>query len=141
MTLPQKPQTLEEAWQIIIMLVEQNNALEARIKELEGLLQKNSRNSSKPPSSDGLAKPSRTQSLREPSDRDPGGQPGHPGKHLALVDNPDEVVRHSVTHCQHCYRSLENIAGTIERRQVFDLPPFVFSAAERGDIMGDQSPG
>ncbi len=135
MTLPQKPQTLEEAWQIIIMLVKRNNDLEARIKELEGRLQKNSRNSSKPPSSDGLAKPLRTQSLREPSGREPGGQSGHPGQHLALVDNPDEIVRHPVSRCQHCHRSLGDIAGTIEWRQVFDLPPFkVFVTEHQAEV-------
>lgn len=130
MTLPQKPKTLEEAWQIIIMLVKRNNELEARIKELEGCLQKNSHNSSKPPSSDGLSKPPRTQSLREPSFRPAGGQPGHSGNHLALVDNPDGVVRHSVSHCQRCHRPLSEVTSRIERRQVFDLPPFKIQVTE-----------
>jgi len=116
MTSP-RPKTLEEAWQVIDKLVEHINDLEAK-------LNKNSRNSSKPPSSDGLAKPLRTQSLREPSSRNPGAQPGHQGKHLALVDNPDEIIRHQTTLCQHCHRSLKKIIGTIERRQVFDIPPF-----------------
>ena len=115
MTEP-KPKTLEEALQVIGKLVEYINELEAK-------LNKNSSNSSKPPSSDGLAKPPRTQSLRESSSRNPGAQPGHPGKHLALVNNPDEIIRHPTTHCQHCHRSLKNIASTIERRQVFDIPP------------------
>lgn len=130
MTLPRKPETLDEAWQIIIMLVDRNNALEARIKELEGRLEKNSRNSSKPPSSDGLTKAPRTQSLREPTDRKPGGQPGHPGQHLALADNPDEIVRYSVSHCQRCRRSLEKVADSVERRQVFDLPPISIFVTE-----------
>ena len=116
MTLPQKPKTVDEAWAIIVALVEYINNLEAR-------LNKNSHNSSKPPSSDGLAKPPRTQSLREPSSRNPGAQPGHEGKHLALVNNPDEVIRHQTTHCQHCHHSLKDISGRVERRQVFDLPP------------------
>ncbi|MFH1541568.1 MAG: IS66 family transposase [bacterium] len=116
MTSP-RPKTLEEAWQVIDKLVQ-------HINDLESKLNKNSRNSSKPPSSDGLAKPPRTQSLREPSSRNPGAQPGHPGKHLALVDKPDEIIHHPTTHCQHCHRSLKKIAGKIERRQVFDIPPF-----------------
>src|SRR3989339_797344 len=122
MTSP-RPKTLEEAWIVIDKLVE-------RINELEAWLNKNSRNSSKPPSSDGLAKPPRTQSLREPSDRNPGAQPGHPGKHLALVDNPDEIIRRSVDHCQHCHQSLKDILGKIERRQVFDIPPLDISITE-----------
>ena len=52
--------------------------LTARIVELESRLNTNSTNSSKPPSSDGLAKPA-VKSLREKSGRKPGGQPGHKG--------------------------------------------------------------
>lgn len=122
MALPQ-PRTFEEALQVIADLVR-------RINELEARLNKNSRNSSKPPSSDGLAKPPRTQSLRESSDRDPGGQPGHPGKHLALVDNPDEIIRHSADYCQQCHQSLKNVDGKTERRQIFDLPPFELLVTE-----------
>ncbi|MFH1362460.1 MAG: DUF6444 domain-containing protein, partial [bacterium] len=95
-----------------------------RINELEARLNKNSRNSSKPPGSDGLAKPPRTQSLREPSSRNPGAQQGHEGKHLALIDNPNKILRCQTTHCRHCHGSLKNVVGAIERRQVFDLPPF-----------------
>lgn len=124
MILPQKPKNLDEAWAIIVALVQQINELKQEIKELEVRLNKNSRNSSKPPSSDGLAKPPRTQSLREPSSLPPGAQPGHSGKHLALVNNPDEVIIHETKHCQHCQHSLKDVIGKVERRQVFDLPPF-----------------
>jgi len=130
MTLPSKPKTLDEAWTIIVALVQQNNGLTQEIEELKAKLNKNSHNSSKPPSSDGLAKPPRTQSLREPSSRNPGAQPGHPGKHLALVDNPNEVIHHPTTHCQQCHRSLKNIPGKVERRQVFDIPPFDIQITE-----------
>lgn len=122
MTSP-RPKTLEEAWIVIDKLVE-------RINELEAQLNKNSRNSSKPPSSDGLAKPPRTQSLRNSSDRNVGGQPGHPGNHLAMVDDPDEIIRHSVDLCQQCHRSLKDVRGKIERRQVFDIPPFELLVTE-----------
>lgn len=98
-------------------------AARARIVELEAQTKKNSRNSSKPPSSDGLAKPA-PKSLRKKTGRKPGGQPGHQGATLAPVDNPDHTVRHEPRACGGCGSSLEGRPVTrVERRQVFDLPP------------------
>src|SRR6266516_7101839 len=95
----------------------------ARIAELEARLGLSSKNSSKPPSSDGLAKPP-SRSLRARGRRKPGGQPGHPGQTLAQVAVADEVVRHEPVACTGCGRALNTApeAGT-EVRQVFDLPP------------------
>ncbi|MDA8150724.1 MAG: IS66 family transposase [Nitrospiraceae bacterium] len=94
---------------------------EARIQELERQLKKNSQNSSKPPSSDGYRKPS-PQSLRTPSGKKPGGQPGHKGDTLLMVETPDTVVEIPVTRCS-CGEDLSRlpVAG-YERRQVSDLP-------------------
>ena len=64
-------------------------ASNARVAELERRLGLNSSNSGKPPSSDGLTKPPRTKSLREPSGKKPGGQKGHRGETLRQVENPD----------------------------------------------------
>jgi transposase len=64
-----------------------------RIAELEARLGQSSKNSSKPPSSDGLAKPA-PKSLRKRNGRKPGGQDGHPGSTLAPVAVPDEVIAH-----------------------------------------------
>jgi len=66
----------------------------ARIEELEKRLNKNSRNSSKPPSSDGLSKPARTSSLREKGKNKSGGQRGHRGETLKQVQTPDKIERH-----------------------------------------------
>src|SRR5215210_8606276 len=78
-------------------------SLTARLNDLEDRLAKNSRNSSKPPSSDPLAKPN-PKSLRGRSGKKPGGQKGHPGSTLSLVENPEHVVVHSPKECKGCGR-------------------------------------
>ncbi len=92
-----------------------------RLGEVEGKLAKDSHNSSKPPSSDGLLH--KRVSRRKRSQKKPGGQTGHPGHTLLAVETPDEVVRHRPVVCQHCQQSLADVAGRVkERRQVHDLP-------------------
>ncbi len=101
---------------------------EQRISELEFRLNKDSRNSHKPPSSDGLAKnKSNKRSLRQKSAKAPGGQPGHPGTTLHLVDVPETVIRHVPSDCAGCGTSLDGVSEEIgfERRQVHDVPPLV----------------
>ena len=96
--------------------------LNSRVEELEGRLRKDSHNSSKPPSSDGLSK--KNQSLREPSGRKPGGQSGHGGSTLKRAAHPDVAVEHPLAaHCNRCGKALDAQApGLIAvRRQVFDL--------------------
>jgi transposase len=95
--------------------------LETRVRDLEARLSKNSSNSSKPPSSDGLKR--KPKSLRNQSGKKPGGQQGHAGKGLAQVENPDSVVTHVPTSCNGCGSSLSQVEGVCaEARQVFDLP-------------------
>lgn len=97
------------------------DASERRVRQLEAQVAKDSHNSSKPPSSDGLSKP-KPKSLRPPSERANGGQPGHPGQTLRMVEKPDRTVRHPVERCAGCGHSLANQApDRVERRQVFDL--------------------
>jgi transposase len=104
--------------------------LESEAAELRRRLAQNSRNSSRPPSSDGLAKPP-LKSLRRPSGRKPGGQPGHGGSHLAQVAAPDEIVDHVPAVCGGCGRSLESAVAVGDRaRQVFDLPEIRLSTVE-----------
>jgi transposase len=101
---------------------ELERALE-RIAELEARLAQSPRNSSRPPSSEGLAKPA-PRSLRKKSGRRPGGQDGHKGQTLAQVARPDREVRHEPGCCGRCGAALAGRPVTgVERRQVFDLPP------------------
>ena len=98
-------------------------ALKAHIAELERRLGLNSTNSSKPPSSDGLKKPSRIKSSREPSGRASGGQKGHKGETLLQVAEPNKTVDHFPRSCAACgsAMTLEMSIGH-SARQVFDLP-------------------
>lgn len=101
----------------VSVLQGENAALRARLGT-------DSHNSSKPPSSDGPGVKPHPKSQRTPSGRKSGGQLGHPGHTLALVDDPDEVQVHGPASCSACGASLaETAAIRRERRQVVDLPP------------------
>jgi transposase len=105
----------------IAELVAHNVALAARVQELEARLAKDSHNSSKPPSSDGLGR--KTKSLRRRSGKKPGGQLGHRGETLHLVATPDAVVEHRPGACAQCHTPLDAAPVVLrERRQVQDLP-------------------
>jgi transposase len=102
----------------------ENATLESENAALRARLGTDSHNSSKPPSSDGPGVKPHPQSQRTPSGRKPGGQAGHVGHTLILVDAPDEVRVHGPTHCSGCGQSLVEVAALRqERRQVVDLPP------------------
>jgi transposase len=118
--------------QLLVLLVERDVALAqrdaliaglaGRVAELEARLGKNSRNSSKPPSSDGLGKPA-PKSLRRASGRKPGKQQGGQGFRLQPRAVPDEVLTHVPAGCNGCGADLTDapVVG-VETRQVFDLP-------------------
>ena len=95
-------------------LTEMVCALSARVRELEAQLRKDSHNSSKPPSSDGLAK--KPKSLRESSGRKAGGQAGHEGTTLKRVATPDVIVQHPLPeHCERCGAHLGTQADALIR--------------------------
>ncbi len=105
----------------LLPLQEQLAQATARIKELEDRLAKDSRTSSKPPSSDGLGRLPR--SSHRPSGKRPGGQAGHAGHTLVMAEQADEVARHRPQMCRQCGQELSGAAGLVaERRQVLDLP-------------------
>ncbi|MGH7051595.1 MAG: DUF6444 domain-containing protein, partial [Acetobacteraceae bacterium] len=101
----------------------QMTALHARIAELERRLGLNSSNSGQPPSGDGLKKPPRVSSLREPSGKKTGGQTGHPGDPLRRIETPDAIIDYYPQTCAACGEPL-SVAMATEHvaRQVFDLP-------------------
>ena len=78
--------------------------LNQTIKELKEQLNKNSKNSSKPPSSDGLKKPAvnKNKSLRESSGKKQGAQEGHDGVHLSVISEPDHIEDHMHSDCTGC---------------------------------------
>jgi transposase len=137
MALPKKPETLDEAWDLIFMLIQRITELEAEVASLKSQLNKNSHNSSKPPSSDGLTKAKLTQSQRVKTNRKVGGQKGHIGTTLEPVENPDETIRHTPETCAHCGKSLHGVPPqATERRQQFEIPPVeVYVTEHQGDTV------
>jgi len=105
----------------VTTLTGQVRQLTAEVAELKSRMNKNSQNSSKPPSSDGFKKP-KPKSLRKKSKRKPGGQPGHTGHTLELTDYPDQSLVLPLDHCS-CHHFLgDQPVINHEYRQVFELP-------------------
>jgi transposase len=119
--LEEQAKTITELHQTINNLNSTIDKLNQTIKELTEKVGKNSRNSSKPPSSDGLNKPS-PKSLRKPSGKKAGGQPDHPGTNLIVEKESDEIVQHEPSACSNCYRlsSCKKIFKIGETRKVID---------------------
>ena len=91
----------EEIIELLLAIIQQQAV---KIAELEARLNQNSKNSSKPPSSDGYKKP---KSLRTPSGKKPGGQAGHEGNGLKLMNAPDEYIYHEPSQCAGCPRAAQ----------------------------------
>ncbi|MDB4872471.1 MAG: hypothetical protein JWL97_3475 [Gemmatimonadales bacterium] len=116
---------------LVMVLKTQVDQLAAENAELKRRLGLNSRNSSKPPSADGLDKPP-PKSMRGKSGRKPGKQPGSPGTALSQVAKPSRRVQHFPESCGGCSRRLSRSrqAGVAVRRQVFDVPEMKVSVTE-----------
>ena len=120
----QKDELIRMLWplqQQVQDLMAQMASMQERITQLEGRLAKNSKNSSKPPSSDGLRKPA-PKSLRKSGQNPNGGQPGHSGNTLRQSEQVDETLIHQGdTHCAVCHLEMHDHV-IAETRQVFELP-------------------
>ena len=99
----------------------ENTSLRAEVIELRSRLNLNSKNSHKPPSSDGLSK---KPGLPKGPPKKSGGQFGHKGKTLKMVGTPDAVVVHHVPSCPCCSKvfSAADVVNVAQKRQVFDIP-------------------
>jgi len=111
--------------------VEALEKLETRIAELE----RNSRSSSKPPSTDkgNFTNPPKPKSLRGKSGKKPGGQKGHPGSTLKKVAHPDRIEHHDFDTnqvCPDCGHHLSGDSTDYEVRQVHDIPPLNIQVTE-----------
>ena len=106
-----------------------------QIADLERQLatrKRNSTNSSKPPSSDGMAGAQRRRcSPRKKSGRKPGGQPGHMGQERQRVENPDRTEEVLPLQCKHCGTAFpqtpeqRQTVGDVYSRQIVDLPEVI----------------
>lgn len=116
---------LKDLVQALLIKVEalesENAVLRAEVSELRSRLNLNSKNSHKPPSSDGLSK---KPGLPKESPKKSGGQFGHKGKTLKMVDTPDAIVVHHVPFCPCCLKvfSAADVVEVVQKRQVFDIP-------------------
>ena len=113
---------------MIMIPIEEHNAMKAliaaltaKVEELEARLNKNSKNSNKPPSSDGHKK-GKVKNLREPSGKPNGGQRGHEGKTLELKPAPDRVVELRPKQVCECGGDIVE-SGSFRMRQVSDIEP------------------
>jgi len=128
--------TEEEAYQLCISeprmmakLIVKLQALQDRVDELERRLGLNSNNSSKPPSTDSpfIPKPKTASNAK----RKAGGQKGHEGKNLKMVEHPDVVIVSSPGICSGCGASLADTHSSLAAsRQVFDLPVLKIEVSE-----------
>ena len=111
-------------------LVDYTFELQSRLRRLQDAAAQNSRNSSRPPSTDRGERP-KPQSLRGKSGRKPGAQPHHPGRTLPFTNDPDHIKIHPLDNCEGCGEDLRH-QPVIDyaARQVYDLPSLKLECTE-----------
>lgn len=125
--------SLEELWNWgkadLGGLIQYTFELQAEVRRLRDAAAQNSRNSSRPSSTDRPEQP-KPKSLRKKSGRKSGGQPGHAGHTLPFSDTPEHLQIHPLSECE-CGEDLsQEPALDFARRQVFDLPPLKLECTE-----------
>jgi transposase len=120
---------------LVQTLLQTIDRLDAKVAALETELavyknKKNSNNSHIPPSQD-QNRPKKNQSLRVPTDKKAGGQPGHKGATLECSSQVDEIIKHSPDACSNCGNNLSNhLEVLVSTRQLLDIPPIVLKRIE-----------
>src|SRR5713226_1207965 len=100
---------------------EQMSRLSEQLKAVQDRQASDSHHSHLPPASDRFVRTPK--SLRKPSEKPSGGQPGHPGLSLQFSATPDEITLQQVERCEACQHDLHAVAACgRERRQVVDVP-------------------
>ncbi len=122
------PDNIEACHELIHQLLATVALLQKQVTDLEQQVNQNSRNSSRPPSSDGLKKLPAIPKQKKKH----GGQQGHKGNTLKMVEHPDDVRDLKPEHCRHCHQSLGAVTefALNSRRQQFDLPEIKLYARE-----------
>lgn len=118
----EQAQIISEQAATINKLTEIIKKQEIEIAELKEKLNKNSKNSSKPPSTDGLNKP-QPKSLRKPSDKKQGAQKGHKGSGFSITQDPDDIISHIPDACKNCssFGNCSNSCVVAEKRYEVDV--------------------
>ena len=127
----------EQLITLLLAAIERNNLLEQkvieltkRIAELEGRVDQNSSNSSKPPSSDGYAKPT-PKSQKKKSEKKPGGQHKHKGHGKSMADKVTETKVITAEACPCCGEDLGKVTGRkTDTHYVMEIPPITFTVTE-----------
>jgi transposase/regulator of replication initiation timing len=113
---------IEGLYEKIKDLSEEVRKLKEENERLRNILSTDSSNSSKSPSSDMIRKVV-IKNNRKQSGKKRGGQKGHKGTTLELSEKPDTIIRHKVSKCKHCGKSLKRTKPKkLERRQIYDIP-------------------
>ena len=121
-------QKITELEQVVDELKNENKQLKSKLADYQ--TKKDSKNSHKPPSSD-FGSTKKTQSLKKCSDKKVGGQPGHKGSSMKMVEKPDLTESHQPTYCTCCGNNLSGIEPELlGKRQVVDIPDIALTVTE-----------
>ena len=115
----------------VVSLKKENKLLKDENKKLKEIINKNSTNSSKPPSTDNGFKNSESNKNRSTKAKKRGGQKGSTTNNLKKVDTPDKIEILEIDNCKNCNHTLKDIdAHSISTKQEFDIPKIKMEVTE-----------